>query len=50
MRKIITTGVEDAVNESGTEENIGLVTFGDHAVVAQNLTNDFSRIREKVGR
>ncbi|XP_025085638.1 uncharacterized protein LOC112559026 isoform X1 [Pomacea canaliculata] len=41
-------GVEDAVNESGTEENIGLVTFGDHAVVAQNLTNDFSRIREKV--
>ena len=42
-------GVEDTVTMSGVEENMGLVTFGGRANVAQNLTNDFSRIRDKIG-
>ncbi|XP_070197062.1 uncharacterized protein [Littorina saxatilis] len=39
-------GVEDVVNETGIEENIGLVTFGSTSTVVQNVTNDFSRVRD----
>ena len=44
------TGVEDNVNETGVEENIGVVTFGGTSDVVQNLTNDFSRVRDAVGQ
>ncbi|XP_076467495.1 uncharacterized protein LOC143298527 [Babylonia areolata] len=41
-------GVEDIVTQTGTEENMGLVTFGGRANVVQNLTNDFSLIRDQI--
>nr|KAG5692196.1 hypothetical protein BaRGS_008742 [Batillaria attramentaria] len=41
-------GVEDVINDSGVEENMGLVTFGGRANVIQNLTNDFSHIRDGI--
>ncbi|KAK7476927.1 hypothetical protein BaRGS_00031786 [Batillaria attramentaria] len=41
-------GVEDLVNETGVEENIGVVTFGGTSNVVQNLTNDFSRVRDAI--
>nr|KAG5692195.1 hypothetical protein BaRGS_008741 [Batillaria attramentaria] len=43
-------GIEDIVNDSGVEENIGLVTFGGRANVVQHLTNDFSRVRDAMER
>lgn len=43
-------GVEDMVNETGVEENIGVVTFGGTSKVIQNLTNDFARVRDAIGR
>lgn len=46
---VLLTGVEDVVNESGSEENISVVTFGGQADVAQHLTNDFSRVRDAIG-
>ena len=37
------------VTESGVEENMGLVVFGERANVVQNLTNDFNLIRDGIG-
>ncbi|XP_076467498.1 uncharacterized protein LOC143298528 isoform X2 [Babylonia areolata] len=43
-------GVEDIVTTSGVEENIGVVTFGTTSNIVQNLTNDFSRVRDAIDR
>ena len=38
------------MTDTGVEENIGVVTFGGTSNVVQNLTNDFSRVRDAVGQ
>lgn len=45
----LSQGIEDAVIRTGVEENIGLVTFGGRAKLVQNLTNDYSRVIDKIG-
>ena len=46
----LVSGVEDVVSDSGVEENIALVTFGGTSNIVQHLTNDFSRVRDAIGR
>ncbi|XP_070196868.1 uncharacterized protein [Littorina saxatilis] len=41
-------GVEDVVNDTGVEENIGIVTFGGFSNIVQHLTNDFARVRDAI--
>ncbi|XP_022333075.2 uncharacterized protein LOC111130362 isoform X1 [Crassostrea virginica] len=41
-------GIEDVAVENSLEENIAVVTFGNETRVIQNLTNDYSKIRDSV--
>ncbi|XP_062617094.1 uncharacterized protein LOC134278812 isoform X2 [Saccostrea cucullata] len=41
-------GIEDVAVENSLEENIAVVTFGNETRVVQNLTNDYSKIRDAV--
>ncbi|XP_061173665.1 uncharacterized protein LOC133182836 [Saccostrea echinata] len=41
-------GIEDVAVENSLEENIAVVTFGNETRVIQNLTNDYSKIRDAV--
>lgn len=36
--------------ENSLEENIAMVTFGNMTRVVQNLTNDYSKIRDALGK
>lgn len=41
-------GIEDVAVENSLEENIAVVSFGNQTRVVQNLTNDYSKIRDAV--
>nr|XP_034324566.1 uncharacterized protein LOC117689052 isoform X2 [Crassostrea gigas] len=41
-------GIEDVAVENSLEENIAVVSFGNETRVVQNLTNDYSKIRDAV--
>lgn len=43
-------GIEDVAVENSLEENIAVVSFGNETRVVQNLTNDYSKIRDAVGK
>ncbi|KAL8598772.1 hypothetical protein ACOMHN_033335 [Nucella lapillus] len=51
MKQVVETfidGVEEMVSTTGVEENLGVVTFGGTSTVVQNLTIDFSLVRDAI--
>lgn len=50
FRFINSLGIEDVAEKYDIEENVALVTFGGKAKVLHHLTNDYTSLRDALGR